>query len=51
VSGTGNQQGHDDEGKEGRGHREQRFALFKLTRPNHDNDNFIPAMREFGLLD
>ena len=29
----------------------QRFALFKLTRPNHDNDNFIPALREFGLLD
>lgn len=27
----------------------QRFALFKLTRPAHDNDNFIPAMREFGL--
>ena len=29
----------------------QRFALFKLTRPNHKNENFIPAMREFGLLD
>jgi hypothetical protein len=28
----------------------QRYALFKLTRPGHDNDNFIPAMREFGLL-
>lgn len=28
----------------------QRFALFKLTRPGHDNDNFIPALREFGLL-
>lgn len=28
----------------------QRFALFKLTRPGHKNDNFIPAMREFGLL-
>jgi hypothetical protein len=27
----------------------QRFALFKLTRPNHDNDNFLPALREFGL--
>lgn len=27
----------------------QRFALFKLTRPGHDNDNFVPAMREFGL--
>ena len=29
----------------------QRFALFKLSRPGHDNDNFVPAMREFGLLD
>jgi hypothetical protein len=29
----------------------QRFSLFKLTRPNHDNDNFLPAMREFGLAD
>jgi hypothetical protein len=29
----------------------QRFALFKLTRPGHDNDNFLPAMKEFGLLD
>jgi hypothetical protein len=28
----------------------RRFALFKLTRPGHRNDNFIPAMREFGLL-
>lgn len=28
----------------------QRFALFKLTRPGHDNDNLVPAMREFGLL-
>lgn len=28
----------------------QRFALFKLTRPGHDNDNFEPAMLEFGLL-
>jgi hypothetical protein len=28
----------------------QRFALFKLTRPGHSNDNFIPAMREFGML-
>jgi hypothetical protein len=25
----------------------QRFALFKLTRPGHDNDNFEPALREF----
>lgn len=28
----------------------QRFALIKLTRDNHDNVNFIPAMREFGLV-
>ncbi|HEX7886397.1 MAG TPA: nitrate reductase associated protein [Phenylobacterium sp.] len=27
----------------------QRFALIKLTRDNHDNVNFVPAMREFGL--
>ncbi|WP_236748208.1 nitrate reductase associated protein [Acetobacter aceti] len=25
----------------------QRFALIKLTRPGHDNLNFVPAMREF----
>jgi hypothetical protein len=29
----------------------QRFALLKLSRAKHDNVNFIPAMREFGLLD
>lgn len=28
----------------------QRFALFKLSAPGHDNDNFRPAMQEFGLL-
>jgi len=28
----------------------QRFALFKLTRPGHSNENFIPAMREFSIL-
>jgi hypothetical protein len=28
----------------------QRFTLFKLTRPGHSNENFIPAMREFLLL-
>lgn len=28
----------------------QRFALLKLARSNHDNHNFEPAMREFGLL-
>lgn len=30
--------------------RLQRFVLFKLSRPGHDNDNFVPAMREFRLL-
>ena len=29
----------------------QRFALIKLSRAKHDNVNFLPAMREFGLLD
>jgi len=29
----------------------QRFALVKLSRAKHDNVNFIPAMREFGLVD
>jgi hypothetical protein len=28
----------------------QRFVLIKLTRDNHDNVNFVPAMAEFGLL-
>lgn len=28
----------------------RRFALLKLSRPGHANDNFIPALREFGLL-
>lgn len=27
----------------------QRFALLKLARPGHENDNFLPAMQEFGL--
>lgn len=27
----------------------QRFALVKLSRDNHDNVNFVPALREFGL--
>jgi len=30
--------------------RLQRFALIKLTRDNHDNVNFEPALREFGLV-
>lgn len=29
----------------------QRFTLVKLTRPGHDNDNFLPALVEFGLSD
>jgi hypothetical protein len=29
----------------------QRFTLIKLSRAKHDNINFVPAMREFGLLD
>ena len=28
----------------------QRFALVKLSRPGHENKNFLPAAREFGLL-
>lgn len=28
----------------------QRFALIKLTRPGHENENFVPAMQEFGVL-
>ena len=27
----------------------QRFALCKLTRSGHENENFVPALREFGL--
>ncbi|MEO0351997.1 MAG: nitrate reductase associated protein [Cyanobacteria bacterium P01_A01_bin.15] len=27
----------------------QRFALIKLSRPSHENRNFILAMQEFGL--
>jgi hypothetical protein len=26
----------------------QRFALLKLTRAGHDNENFLPALREFA---
>ncbi|MCE0742782.1 nitrate reductase associated protein [Acetobacter sicerae] len=25
----------------------QRFALLKLTRPGHENQNFVPALKEF----
>ncbi|GBQ11369.1 hypothetical protein CFR78_14165 [Komagataeibacter rhaeticus] len=28
----------------------QRFALVKLARSKHENENFVPAMREFGLV-
>lgn len=28
----------------------QRFALVKLARSKHENENFVPAMLEFGLL-
>ena len=27
----------------------QRFALIKLSRPSHENQNFLPALQEFGL--
>ncbi|MET0272223.1 MAG: nitrate reductase associated protein [Phenylobacterium sp.] len=29
----------------------ERFVLLKLSRDKHDNINFVPALREFGLLD
>ncbi len=28
----------------------QRFALIKLSRPGHENKNFVPAVKEFGLI-
>ncbi len=28
----------------------KRYVLIKLTRPGHRNENFLPALREFGLL-
>ncbi len=27
----------------------QRFALIKLSRSHHENSNFLPALREFGI--
>ncbi|MDK3159201.1 nitrate reductase associated protein [Kamptonema cortianum] len=27
----------------------QRFALIKLSRPSHENHNFLPALQEFNL--
>ncbi len=29
---------------------EQRFALIKLSRSNHENENFLPAVKEFHLV-
>lgn len=28
----------------------QRFAIIKLSRPSHENRNFIPALKEFGVI-
>ncbi|NJL51191.1 MAG: nitrate reductase maturation protein NarM [Hydrococcus sp. SU_1_0] len=28
----------------------QRFALIKLSRPSHENNNFLPALQEFGIF-
>jgi hypothetical protein len=28
----------------------QRFALIKLSTSNHENNNFLPALQEFGLM-
>jgi hypothetical protein len=28
----------------------QRFALIKWVRPGHENRNFLPALKEFGLV-
>ena len=28
----------------------QRFALIKLSRPSHENSNFLPAVKEFSLM-
>lgn len=28
----------------------QRFALIKLSRPSHENKNFLPALQEFKLI-
>lgn len=28
----------------------QRFALIKLSTSNHENNNFLPALKEFNLL-
>ncbi len=28
----------------------ERFALIKLSRPSHENQNFLPALQEFGII-
>ena len=28
----------------------QRFVLIKLSRPSHENKNFLPALKEFGII-
>jgi len=28
----------------------ERFALIKLARSKHENENFVPALKEFGIL-
>lgn len=28
----------------------QRFVLIKLSRPSHENQNFLPALKEFNLV-
>lgn len=30
--------------------QDQRFALLKLSRSNHENRNFLPALREFQVI-
>ncbi|XZN96555.1 MAG: nitrate reductase associated protein [Microcoleus sp.] len=29
----------------------ERFALIKLSRSSHENKNFLPALREFGMIE
>lgn len=29
----------------------QRFVLIKLSRPSHENKNFVPALQEFHLIE
>lgn len=30
--------------------QDQRFALLKLSRSNHENRNFLPALKEFRVI-